>query len=76
MLAEELGLRNFLNINVVCTRKLAQSITCLSLPGYYLVCTKTGQEPNGIKLVVTYYHIKGYGSACRMHPRVVETGPC
>jgi tetratricopeptide (TPR) repeat protein len=32
MLAEELGLRNFLNINVVYTRKLAQSITCLSLP--------------------------------------------
>jgi hypothetical protein len=41
MLAEELGLRNFLNIDVVYTRKLAQSITCLSLPGYYLVCTKT-----------------------------------
>ena len=50
MLAEELGLRNFLNINVVYTRKLAQSITCLSLPGYYLACTKTGQEPNGMKL--------------------------
>jgi hypothetical protein len=32
MLAEELGLRNFLNINVVYTRKLAQSITSLSLP--------------------------------------------
>jgi hypothetical protein len=32
MLADELWLRNFLNINVVYTRKLAQSITCLSLP--------------------------------------------
>jgi hypothetical protein len=31
MLAEELGLRNFLNINVVYTRKLAQSITYLGL---------------------------------------------
>jgi transposase len=37
MLAEEFGLRNFLNINVVYTRKLAQSITYLSLPkiGYH-----------------------------------------
>jgi putative transposase len=43
MLAEELGLRNFLNINVVYTRKLAQSITCLSLPPlptYFLVDEK------------------------------------
>jgi hypothetical protein len=37
--------------------------------------TKCGQEPNGIKLVVTYYHIKGYGRACRVHPCTVETGP-
>jgi hypothetical protein len=36
MLAEEWGLRNFLNINVVYTRKLAPSITCLSLPIYWL----------------------------------------
>jgi hypothetical protein len=37
---------------------------------------KLGSWPNGIKLVVTSYHIKGYGSACRVHPRAVETGPC
>jgi hypothetical protein len=32
--------------------------------------------PNGIKLVVTYYHFKGYGTSCRVHPRAVWTGPC
>jgi hypothetical protein len=32
MLADELGLHNPLNIHVVYTRKLGQSITCLSLP--------------------------------------------
>jgi hypothetical protein len=32
MLAGAWLLRNTLNINIVCTRKLGQSITCLSLP--------------------------------------------
>jgi hypothetical protein len=32
MLAGAWLLRNTLNINIVCTRKLEQSITCLSLP--------------------------------------------
>jgi hypothetical protein len=31
---------------------------------------------NGMKLLGTYYHIKGYGSACHVHPRAVKTGPC
>jgi hypothetical protein len=31
---------------------------------------------NGIKLVVTHYHIKGYSSSYRMHPRAVWTGLC
>ena len=38
--------------------------------------TKSAQEPNGIKLVVTYYHIKGYGNSCRVHSRAVWTGAC
>jgi hypothetical protein len=35
-----------------------------------------GSWPNGIKLVVTYYHIKGYGNSCRVHSRAVWTGAC
>jgi hypothetical protein len=35
-----------------------------------------GSSSNGMKLVVTSYHIKGYGGACRMHPRAVEMGSC
>jgi hypothetical protein len=29
-----------------------------------------------MKLVATYGDIEGFGSACRAHPRTVETGPC
>jgi hypothetical protein len=35
-----------------------------------------GSYANGIKLVVTYYHIKGYGNSCRVHSRAVWTGAC
>jgi hypothetical protein len=49
---------------------------CLECKRVQAAFTKSDEEPNGIKLVVTSYHIKGYGSACRVHPRAVETGPC
>jgi hypothetical protein len=43
LLAEEMGLRNCLNINVVYPRKLAQSITSLSLPK---ILHAWGKRPN------------------------------
>jgi hypothetical protein len=40
------------------------------------VPSNEGTVPNGIKLVVTRYHIKDYSSSCLVHPRAVGTGSC
>jgi hypothetical protein len=50
-----------------------QIVTQVSFPS---IRFKLGSWPNGIKLVVTCYHIKSYGSSYLVHPRAVWTGPC
>jgi hypothetical protein len=44
--------------------------------GHQRAFTKTDDEPNGLKLIVTYYYIMGYGNSCRVHSRAVWTGAC